>query len=223
MKTQSTKSPSMKAPNKRAPNLTSRERAYAAQARLSTPLGPVTVVATDAGVAGLWFDAQAHHPGPIDAPSNPRHPHLTALATWLDAYFERGRDMPRDALPLDPRGTDFQRSVWRALLAIESGHTTTYGEIASTLGSPSASRAVGGAVGRNPIGIVVPCHRVIGRDGSLTGYAGGTARKQALLELEAGAGGRGQGTLPLVATELGSARLRTPPAGARPAPTAGRS
>jgi methylated-DNA-[protein]-cysteine S-methyltransferase len=217
------KSPSMKAPNTKASTLTPRERAYTAQARLPTPLGPVTVVATDAGVAGLWFDAQAHHPGPIDAPSNPRHPHLAALATWLDAYFEHGTDMPRDQLPLDPRGTDFQRSVWRALLAIESGHTTTYGELASALGSPSASRAVGGAVGRNPIGIVVPCHRVIGRDGSLTGYAGGTARKQALLELEAGVGGRGQGTLPLVTKGLAGARPGAKAASARPAHTVGRS
>ena len=87
-------------------------------------------------------------------------------------------------MPLDAQGTPFQQAVWRALLAIPSGATTSYGALARALGSPTAVRAVGAAVGRNPLSVVVPCHRVLGADGSLTGYAGGLDRKTALLTLE---------------------------------------
>lgn len=157
---------------------------YDAQMRLDTPLGPLTLVATAAGLAGAWFDGQKHHPGPIDAPVDPGHPHLQRAARALQAYW-RGEAAAFD-LPLDARGTAFQRAVWQALTEIGAGRTSTYGEIAARLGRPAAVRAVGAAVGRNPISVIVPCHRVIGRDGSLTGYAGGLDRKQRLLALERG-------------------------------------
>jgi O-6-methylguanine DNA methyltransferase len=105
------------------------------------------------------------------------------VATRLSAYF--GGDLAAlDDLATDPGGTDFQRSVWSALRRIPAGETRSYGELAAGIGKPSASRAVGAANGRNPIAIVVPCHRVIGADGSLTGYAGGTWRKRWLLTHE---------------------------------------
>jgi methylated-DNA-[protein]-cysteine S-methyltransferase len=155
-----------------------------AQARIATPLGPLTVAATAQGLAGAWFDGQSHHPGPIDAPIDERHPQIVRAAQALQAYFS-GRP-GAFTLPLDAEGTAFQRAVWQALCQIAPGATVTYGEIAQRIGKPTAVRAVGAAVGRNPISIIVPCHRVIGRDGSLTGYAGGLPRKQALLAHEKG-------------------------------------
>ena len=154
----------------------------AAQCRIDTPLGPLTLVATTRGLAGAWFDAQQHHPGEIDAPVDPRQPHLAQAARELEAYFA-GR-LRNFTVPLDASGTAFQRSVWQALQGIPQGALGTYGDLAGRIGRPTAARAVGAAVGRNPISIIVPCHRVVGRDGSLTGYAGGLARKQALLKLE---------------------------------------
>ncbi len=153
-----------------------------AQARIDTPLGPLLLAATANGLAGAWFDAQSHHPGPVTAPTRPEHPHLALAAREFAAYWQQ----PGLAfsVPLDAAGTAFQRAVWRALRAIGSGALSTYGQIAQQIGNPSAVRAVGAAVGRNPVCIIVPCHRVIGRDGSLTGYAGGLPRKQALLALE---------------------------------------
>lgn len=152
-----------------------------AQARLETPLGPMTAAATDAGLAGLWFDGQAHHPGVLDAPTNPDQRWLRAAARALDAYFAHRR-MP--ALPFDAEGTPFQQAVWQALRKIPRGQTRSYSQIAAAVGRPDAVRAVGAAIGRNPISILVPCHRAIGADGSLTGYAGGLERKRALLRLE---------------------------------------
>jgi methylated-DNA-[protein]-cysteine S-methyltransferase len=108
---------------------------------------------------------------------------LDAAATQLNDYFLGQRQ--RFELPLDlTQGTPFQQGVWRALLDIRSGETTSYGALAARIGRPQAVRAVGAAVGRNPLGIVVPCHRVVGASGSLTGYAGGLDRKQTLLQLE---------------------------------------
>jgi methylated-DNA-[protein]-cysteine S-methyltransferase len=153
-----------------------------AQCRIDTPLGPLTLAASARGLAGAWFDGQAHHPGPIDAPVNPEHPHLARAAREFAAYFA-GR-ATRFGVPLDAAGTEFQQAVWRALLAVAPGATTSYGEVARRIGRAAAVRAVGAAVGRNPISVVVPCHRVLGRDGSLTGYAGGLDRKRALLALE---------------------------------------
>ncbi len=154
-----------------------------AQCRLDTPLGPMTAAATEAGLAGLWFDGQAHHPGPLAAPLQPEQRWLRAANVSLTRYFN---DQPNSlrGLKLDLRGTDFQRAVWQALLAIAPGQTRSYGQIAAQAGSPAAVRAAGAAVGRNPVSVLVPCHRVLGASGGLTGYAGGLARKQALLQRE---------------------------------------
>jgi methylated-DNA-[protein]-cysteine S-methyltransferase len=155
---------------------------WQAQCRIDTPLGPLTLLATARGLAAALFDAQAHHPGVVDAPVQAGHPHLRQAADEFDAYFTQGRR--HFDVPLDPQGTGFQQQVWQRLLAIPAGALSTYGEIARQLGRPDAARAVGAAVGRNPIAIIVPCHRVVGADGSLTGYAAGLPRKQALLVLE---------------------------------------
>jgi methylated-DNA-[protein]-cysteine S-methyltransferase len=152
-----------------------------AQARLDTPLGAVTVAVTAKGLAGLWFDAQSHHPGPLDAPVDPRHPMIVRSRRELERYW---RGDGRFDVPLDAQGTPFQQAVWDALREIPWGRTSSYAAVAARAGRPRAVRAAGAAIGRNPLSIVVPCHRVIGQDGSLTGYAGGLPRKQALLELE---------------------------------------
>jgi methylated-DNA-[protein]-cysteine S-methyltransferase len=152
------------------------------QRRIATPLGPLTAARSAAGLSGLWFDDQKHHPGALAVPEDDGSDAvLSATAAALTAYFS-GR--PFELPPLDPAGTAFQREVWRALLAISPGRPATYGALAGRLGRPSASRALGAAVGRNPISVLVPCHRVVGANGSLTGYAGGLDRKKALLTLE---------------------------------------
>jgi methylated-DNA-[protein]-cysteine S-methyltransferase len=154
-----------------------------AQARLDSPLGPLTVAATAKGLAGLWFDGQAHHPGPLAAPHDARQAFIAQAREQLDRYW-RGATRTAFTVPLDPQGTPFQRAVWQVLRAIPPGQTTTYGAVAAQAGSARAVRAAGAAIGRNPLSILVPCHRVLGRDGSLTGYAGGLARKRALLQRE---------------------------------------
>jgi methylated-DNA-[protein]-cysteine S-methyltransferase len=155
----------------------------AAQARIDTPLGAMTALATARGLCGLWFDAQAHHPGDFAVPVDPANAHVAAARHWLGAYWA-GRSTEGLQVALDLHGTPFQRAVWAALLAIEPGHTSTYGAVARAAGSPAAVRAAGAAIGRNPVGVIVPCHRVIGADGSLTGYAGGLQRKERLLQHE---------------------------------------
>ncbi len=157
-----------------------------AQCRINTPLGPLTLAATAKGLAAALFDAQAHHPGELAAPVNAAQQHLATAAAEFAAYFETAAlcDFGMFSVPLDPQGTAFQQRVWQLLLGIAAGQLSSYGAIAQQLGRPSAARAVGAAVGRNPIAIIVPCHRVVGRDGSLTGYAGGLPRKQALLQHE---------------------------------------
>lgn len=157
--------------------------ALVAQARIDSPLGPLTAVATTRGVAGLWFDGQRHHPGALALPLDPMQPHLAQLRAELQQYWS-GPSREPFLVALDPHGTAFQKAVWSALLRIGCGRLSSYGELAAAVGRPAAARAVGAAVGRNPISIVIPCHRVLGSDGSLTGYAGGLARKQALLALE---------------------------------------
>lgn len=153
------------------------------QARYDSPLGPMIVAATDSGLAGLWFEGQRHLPDHSGWPHAPRHPVLVEAVAQLADYFA-GKRTQFD-LPLDLQGgTAFQQSVWQALLAIPPGGTTSYGDLSQRVGRPAAVRAVGAAIGRNPVSIVVPCHRVLGRDGSLTGYAGGLERKSALLALE---------------------------------------
>ena len=147
----------------------------------------MTALATDLGLAGLWFDGQKHHPGPLLVPEDPQHPLLQATAGWLRAYWARTPDNePLPALDLSS-GTPFQRAVWAALLKIPPGATSTYAAIAASAASPAAVRAAGAAIGRNPISLIVPCHRVLGSSGALTGYAGGLERKRALLAHEAAA------------------------------------
>ena len=155
---------------------------FAAQSRVHTPLGPLTLAATARGLAGAWFDGQAHHPGVLEAPVDGEQRWLAQAAQELDDYFAGRRRC--FSVPLDPQGTAFQASVWLALRRIACGQLHSYGAIAEEIGRPAAARAVGAAVGRNPISVIVPCHRVVGRDGSLTGYAGGLPRKEALLKLE---------------------------------------
>lgn len=154
-----------------------------AQCRIDTPLGPLTLAATTSGLALAWFDKQAHRTDEVAAPLQPENAVLLQAAREFDDYFAGRRRV--FGVPLDPAGTEFQQDVWRALLRIPMGALSTYGAIARQLGRPEAARAVGAAVGRNPIAIIVPCHRVVGRDGSLTGYAAGLPRKRALLALEA--------------------------------------
>lgn len=154
-----------------------------ATASYDSPLGPVLLAASPRGLAGLWFEGQRHWPAVATRWRPGNLPVLDAARRQLDAYFA-GRRQAFD-LPLDlGTGTGFQGRVWQALCAIPAGATARYGEIAARLGAPAASRAVGAAVGRNPVSIVVPCHRVLGVGGALTGYAGGIERKTALLRLE---------------------------------------
>lgn len=148
-----------------------------------SPLGRMLLAATDAGLAGVWFVGQRHGPDSTGWREDPAHPVLQQATLQLAEYFAGERT--RFALPLDLQGgTSFQQSVWAALLAIPPGGTTSYGQIGRQLGCPQAARAIGAAIGRNPVSIVVPCHRVLGTGGSLTGYAGGLERKTALLRLE---------------------------------------
>jgi methylated-DNA-[protein]-cysteine S-methyltransferase len=155
---------------------------WIAQIRLASPLGPLHAVRTSAGLAGLWFEGQAHHPGVIAAPMAAQDPLFASLAAQLDAYWRA--EVTDFDLPLDPQGTDFQQRVWSRLRLIRRGSTSSYGTLARELGLINAARAVGAAVGRNPLSIIVPCHRVLGSGGALTGYAGGLERKTALLRLE---------------------------------------
>ncbi len=173
------------------------QRHATAQMRIATPLGSVLLVRTAAGLAGAWFEGQKHHPAAIAVPVVDDDPLLVRAAQQLRAYFEGAANASFD-VPLDLQGSAFQRSVWSALLAIGSGATRSYGEIARAIGAPQAVRAVGSAVGRNPVSVIVPCHRVVGSGGALTGYAGGLDRKRALLALEAR-----QGALTLEAAHQG--------------------
>jgi methylated-DNA-[protein]-cysteine S-methyltransferase len=151
-----------------------------------TPLGTVVMTAADGAVTGLWFTERQRHAPQLPAELNGQgYPVLDELAAWLDAYF--AGENPSVDFPLAPRGTPFRESVWAALRGIPYGQTTSYRAVAEGLsptGSRGGARAVGLAVGLNPIGIVIPCHRVIGADGSLTGYGGGLDRKEYLLRLE---------------------------------------
>lgn len=153
-----------------------------------TPLGNLTLVASPSGLAGAWFENQRHLPTTLGNPNSiwpeqANHPILHVAIQQLTAYFA-GQTSDFD-LPLDlSAGSPFQQTVWQALLTIARGSTTSYGDLSRYIGRPSAVRAVAAAIGRNPISVIVPCHRVIGSTGSLTGYAGGLERKSALLQLE---------------------------------------
>jgi len=152
---------------------------------LPSPIGPLTLVAEDGSLIGLYLDSPKHRPGTdlLGEAGDPREQPFAAAAEQLEEYFA-GQRAEFD-LPLAPAGTQFQRRVWAGLQAIPYGQTWSYGELASKIGQPTAVRAVGLANGRNPIAMVIPCHRVIGSDGSLTGYGGGLDRKRFLLDLEA--------------------------------------
>lgn len=160
---------------------------------VDSPLDPLRAAWTERGLAALWMQAQRHGPADTALAAVPQDRPMPAdvqvwdarLRDWLARYF-RGEsvELAQAGLPLDLHGTDFQRRVWTALQGLPWGRSSTYGEIAASLGQAQASRAVGAAVGRNPVSILVPCHRIVGRDGSLTGYAGGLERKRHLLRLE---------------------------------------
>ncbi|WP_103500387.1 MULTISPECIES: methylated-DNA--[protein]-cysteine S-methyltransferase [unclassified Streptomyces] len=146
-----------------------------------SPYGPLTLVAEDGRLVGLYMERQLYRPSEelFGAPdTRPFH----RAREQLEEYFA-GRRTVFD-LPLGLRGTPFQRTVWEALLEIPYGWTVSYGQLAERIGRPTAARAVGLANGRNPIGVIIPCHRVVGARGDLTGYGGGVARKRRLLELE---------------------------------------
>jgi methylated-DNA-[protein]-cysteine S-methyltransferase len=153
------------------------------ETRIDSPLGPLRLLADERGLRGLYMQRHQGEPlasGSIDTPD---HPILAQAVKQLREYFAGERRVFE--LPLAAEGTEFQQRVWQALMALEFGQTCSYGQLARAIGQPSASRAVGAANGRNPLSIVVPCHRVIGSDGSLTGYGGGEANKRWLLEHEA--------------------------------------
>jgi methylated-DNA-[protein]-cysteine S-methyltransferase len=152
-------------------------------ARFTTTLGPVYVTLVDAGVSGIYFEGGRHAPAIESAwQEAPDHPWARACAAQLAGYLA-GTRRTFD-LPLAPRGTAFQQRVWREIANVRYGSTITYAQLAARSGAPEAIRAAGTATGRNPLSIVVPCHRIVGSNGSLTGYAGGIERKRRLLELE---------------------------------------
>ncbi|MHB8188271.1 MAG: methylated-DNA--[protein]-cysteine S-methyltransferase [Dermatophilaceae bacterium] len=153
---------------------------------IDSVVGTLTLVAEEGAIVGLYMDRQRHRPDDYElGEPDPRGREVEpfkAAADQLDAYF--AGDLTRFDLPLAPRGSEFQQRVWAALQEIPYGRTESYGELARRIGSPGGARAVGLANGKNPIGIVIPCHRVVGSDGSLTGYGGGIDRKKQLLDLE---------------------------------------
>lgn len=176
---------------------------------IESPLGPLTLVSDGAALTALEFDdraAGAKGEGPRvrddDAPPFPQ------ARRELGEYFAGSRTV--FDVPIAPSGTAFQRRVWEALLRIPCGSTASYGEIARAVGSPDAVRAVGAANGRNPIAIVVPCHRVIGKDGSLTGFGGGIETKRALLELEGALRVSPPGQLRLSGLQSGQSQPKVP-------------
>jgi methylated-DNA-[protein]-cysteine S-methyltransferase len=148
----------------------------------ASPIGPLTLVSDGAALAALAFERHAKAIPAVRAARPGADRVLREAAIQLDDFFAGRRT--RFDLPLAPRGTPFQARVWRLLQDLDFGETRSYGELASRLGAPRAVRAVAGAIGRNPISIIIPCHRILGARGALTGYAGGVARKSFLLALE---------------------------------------
>ncbi len=154
----------------------------------ASPLGGIMLAANDIGLTGLWFDGQKYYADNLPAEHVEREtPILTDAKRWLDVYFTGNE--PGFMPPLHPVGSAFRQKVWKLLLQIPYGQTVTYGELARQLAEKQgaehmSAQAVGGAVGHNPISLIIPCHRVVGTHGSLTGYAGGIDKKIMLLELE---------------------------------------
>ena len=148
-----------------------------------SPQGRMLLVSSDAGLSGVYFARQKYFPKKEKTWSrDARHAPLKQAKRELAEYFS-GKRMRFD-VALAAEGTPFQRAVWKAIYTVAFGKTISYGELARRAGSPGSARAAGAATGRNPISVIVPCHRIMGADGSLTGYAGGLARKRALLRLE---------------------------------------
>ena len=148
-----------------------------------SPIDPIMIVSNGEAITGIFMDAQKYGPAHDDTWIEQDDGLIRSARTQFGAYFHG--ELTDFDLPLAPDGTPFQLKVWQALRAIAYGETISYGELARRIGKPAASRAVGAANGHNPISIVVPCHRVIGANGSLTGYGGGLDRKRILLALEA--------------------------------------
>jgi methylated-DNA-[protein]-cysteine S-methyltransferase len=151
--------------------------------RFTTPLGTLFATAMGGTLTGIYYEGGRHAPAiSAEWKEDPTSSPLKECAEQLADYFA-GRRQGFD-LPVAPRGTPFQERVWREIARIAYGETLTYAELALRAGAPGSARAAGAATGRNPLSIVVPCHRVVGTDGSLTGYAGGIERKTRLLEIE---------------------------------------
>lgn len=158
--------------------------------RYQSPVGPITLASDGDSLIGLWMEGQKYFGDTVaeELVGEERLPIFSAARKWLDSYF-KGKQPPISDLDLAPRGGDFRKAVWDILCEIPYGGWITYGEIAKKLAArmkkdSMSSQAVGGAVGHNPISIIIPCHRVVGANGSLTGYAGGIGKKIKLLELE---------------------------------------
>jgi len=156
--------------------------------RIESPQGALVLASDGDALTGVWFDGQRYQP-PISADWRRRDdlPILRRAADLIASYFAGHR--PHFDLPLALAGTVFQRAVWTAIAAVPYGRTIAYGTLAERVGRPESARAAGAATGRNPLSIVIPCHRIVGATGALTGYAGGLDRKRGLLALEAGTGG----------------------------------
>ena len=155
---------------------------------LDSPLGRLLLAACAGALRGAWFEGQAHGPTlTAEWHEAPRDPLLDETEAQFAAWFAGTRRAFH--LPLAPQGTDFQRAVWREIARLPFGSTAAYGQVARGLGHAAAARAVGAATGRNPLSIIIPCHRLVAGNGALTGYAGGLARKAALLRFEAGEAG----------------------------------
>ena len=150
---------------------------------IRTPQGPMLLAASEDGLAGAWFEGQSHHPDASAWPVVRQQRWIDRAEQELTAYF-KGEVQVFNTPRVPAWGTAFQQSVWRDLCAIPHGSTCSYGQLAAQLNKPLAVRAVGAAVGRNPWSVIVPCHRVLGAQGQLTGYAGGLERKRALLSFE---------------------------------------
>lgn len=152
--------------------------------RYQSPLGGMLLAADEVGLTGVWFDGQKYFASTLPRERTEQETSVLAeTKRWLDLYFA-GTE-PDFTPPLHPTGSEFQRAVWALLLKIPYGQTITYGELARQLGAEKTSaQAIGGAVGHNPISVIIPCHRVVGANGSLTGYAGGIEKKVKLLTLE---------------------------------------
>ena len=156
--------------------------------KYTSPIGSILLAADKVGLTGLWFEGQKHFASTLPSEHTQKETEILIQAkNWLDIYFSG--EEPKFTPPLNPQGTFFRKAIWEILLRIPYGQTVTYGEIAKAFAQEKglakmSAQAVGGAVGHNPISLIIPCHRVIGVDGSLAGYAGGIEKKQKLLALE---------------------------------------